>query len=155
MSDNLIRFIIRIFTVALSVAAFSTLFWTIIGHFRYMSREKRERLAQEAIANGHVVNARLAKTKRVKRSDPSRNDDYIILDVGIYEYEYKGKTYRSKLAAEDMTWPNELTLYYIKNPKKATAKGNIGLSEIGGGRCFLIVFAVLSFFELLSYLGRM
>ena len=157
MSDSLIRFIIRIFTVALSMAAFSTFFWVIIGHYRYMSVKKRERLAQEAIANGHVVDAKLVKTKRVMRGNPStRNEyDYIILDVGIYEYAYNGRTYRSKLAAEDTNWPKEMKLYYIKNPKKATMKSNIGISEIGGGKCFLIVFSVLAFFELMSYLGTL
>ena len=134
MSDQTIRFIIRIFTVALPIAAFSTLFWTIIGHYRYMSTVKKERLVQEAIANGHVVDAKLVKTKRITRSDPARSDDYIILRVGIYEYEYNGRTYRSKLAAEDVTWPKEMQLYYIKNPKKATAKGSIGTTEIGEGK---------------------
>ena len=55
-----------------------------------MSEKRRERLLQKAMDAGHVVTGRLVKVKRVTRSDPARRDDYVILRVATYEYEYKG-----------------------------------------------------------------
>lgn len=154
MSEEIIHLIIRIICFAMPIALFLAFFKLIFKHTLLMSQKRRERLLKKAMDAGHVVTGRLVKVKRVTRSDPARRDDYVILRVATYEYEYKGKTYRSKLTKDLISWPEELTLYYVKNPKRATTSGNIGSTETGAWECFRNWFLFLTALEILSFLSK-
>lgn len=155
MPDHYIRFIIRIICVALPVSLFATLFYYMFKQLLLAIKKSRNDLKQIAIDKGHVFTGKLVKTKRIIRSDPARNDDYIVLRVATYEYEYKGKKYKSKLCYEIVTWPDEIELYYIKNPKKATSAGNIGVPEINSWKFFRILFIIMTFFEFSSFYSNL
>ena len=112
-----------------------------VQRFLFAVKKKRNNLKQIAIDKGHVFTGKLLKTKQIKRNDPSRNEyDYLILDVAIYEY--KGKKYKSKLCMKNSSWPDEIELYYIKNPKKATTSGNLGETELNSGNFFRTLFII-------------
>ena len=143
---------------ALPISLVVMVCYTLFRHLLVAGEKKREMLARKAINDGRVVNGRLVKTKVVRRGTKSRDpDDYELVTVGTYEYEYKGKTYRSKLEYETGrgAHPKEMELYYIKNQKKATSRGNIGLTELGTGKCFWIVFLFLIATWVIPHLGNM
>ena len=151
MNEEMLHLVVRIFGVALPISIVITVFYFLIKYSSLLGRKKKEKLVQTAIKKGHVFTGTLAETKRERRRGRGRNEHaYRSFSVGIYEYEYKGKTYRCKLAAEKVKWPQEIELYYIKNPKKATTRGGIGTTEIGAGKCFWRWFLLLSLFQVLS-----
>ena len=67
-----------------------------VQRFLFAVKKKRNNLKQIAIDKGHVFTGKLVKTKRIIRSDPARNDDYIVLRVATYEYELQRKKIQIK-----------------------------------------------------------
>lgn len=63
----------------------------------------------------------------------------------------KEKNTNQSYGYEIVTWPDEIELYYIKNPKKATSAGNIGVPEINSWKFFRILFIIMTFFEFSSF----
>ena len=116
----------------LPLSLFIALFYFVFKHTFARSEKKNERLLQEAIQAGHVVNARLIKAKTEWWLDQATRmeDDTKMVRVGTYEYEYNGKTHRVKLCSERYDMPKERELYFIKNPKKVATGKNIACSEI-------------------------
>lgn len=92
-----------------------------------------------AKARGHVVTARLVKTHwRVPDNPRDLVERY---SLGIYEYEYRGKVYRYKYTAMDP--PDELTLYFVSNPRKAATESDTKLMSAHWGRWYLVIFAIV------------
>lgn len=109
---------------------------------------KRIKLVKEAIEKNHVIKGKLVRTKTVKRADPDRRDDndaYELYNMGIYEYEYNKKTYKTKIIRRLRGYPlqKEIDLFYVKNPKKATTESSLGKTEISWLKYFIITFIIL------------
>lgn len=147
INEEILHLIIRIITIALPVSLFITFAYFIIRTFILMAT--RDRLKKKVIAKGHVLSARLIKSTVTRGADGPYSDTQNYLDVGIYEYEYKGRKYRTKLSDENKSWPLEMELYYVKNPKKATSLNSIGSTEMGIRKCFFICFFILSAIQVL------
>lgn len=78
-------------------------------------KKKPGKAIETAKARGHVVTARLVDTHWTVPGNP--RDVVDRYSLGIYEYEWDGRTYKYRLSA--MTPPSELTLYFLRNPRKA------------------------------------
>lgn len=109
---------------------------------------KRIKLVKEAMEKNHVIKGKLVRTKTVKRADPDRRDDndsYELYKMGIYEYEYNKRTYKTKIMKRLRGYPlqKEIDLFYVKNPKKATTESSLGKTEISWLKYFIITFILL------------
>ena len=107
--------------------------------------KKRLKLVKEAMEKNHMLKGKLVKSKIVQRRNPTRPQDINMrrsFDLGIYEYEYKGKTYKTKILAHLGHLKKELDLFYVKNPKKATSEYSLGETEISWLKHFLITFII-------------
>ena len=106
---------------------------------------KRLKLVREAMEKNHMLKGKLVKSKIVQRRNPTRPQDINMrrsFDLGIYEYEYKGKTYKTKILAQLGHLQKDLDLFYVKNPKKATSEYSLGKTEISWLKHFIITFII-------------
>lgn len=85
----------------------------------------RNSLLRDAQKKGNIVVAHYLKSYDIINDDGT----YSGKRTGIYQYEYGGKKYRYKIVTTDTITPDELTLYYSKNPRKAALPDAIGFSE--------------------------
>lgn len=104
---------------------------------RAKSPKKRETALNQALAKGHVVTAILKKRHSSVRDPFSRSASGKV-DLGIYEYEYKGRKYRYKLY--DGQLPATVKLYFVKSPQKASEAAALGRSDT----CWPLVIAVIA-----------
>lgn len=84
----------------------------------------RKRLLEKAKEDGHIVEAHLQKKGTIMNHTP--NGVFSTMkEIGTYSYQVNGKKYVyqhiTTLGLDDT-----LTLYYIKNPRKATVGGDLG-----------------------------
>lgn len=103
----------------------------------------REKLRKEAIRKGHVIEATLQKSYNVVKHDTEFGNVGTIEDIGVYHYEYNGKTYKYQ-ATTSKGLSSKITLYYIKNPRKATVSMDLGNREIPWFRFYLIIALVIA-----------
>ena len=93
----------------------------------------RKSLREKAERKGNVVEAHLLK---------SHNADGIGMptmeDMGTYSYEVNGKSYRYRLLSTTGI-PKTITLYYIKNPRKATLANDLGNWESPWLKYYLVI----------------
>ena len=98
----------------------------------------RKSLREKAERKGHVVEAHLLKSHNIR----NHNTDGVPLptmeDMGIYSYEVNGKTYRYRLLSTTGI-PQTITLYYIKQPRKATLANDLGNWESPWLKFYLII----------------
>ena len=155
MFDRTVSIILNLLGVAMPVSLFMTLGNYLIKYtINAFNRDKKnQKLLEEAIAKNHAVKGTLVKTKKVKRTDPSRNEfDYITCEVGTYEYEYKGRKYRTKFTYETpFSFPKELDLYFVKNPKRATIVSELAMSRVDSWKFFWTWFFILAFCGYISH----
>ena len=102
----------------------------------------RKRMLAKAVAKGHAVTAYLEKSRDVyngMENGPMYRTNYT---HGYYRYEWNGRmyTYWAKTANH---LPEQITLYFKKNPRKACSASEFGLNEIGWGGAFLIMSVVM------------
>ena len=90
------------------------------------SKTRRERYKQQAIARGHVVTAQLKKRSYRRDDIPGTQTPYSYKCV--YEYTYNGKKYKRVVWDEDPQVT--ITLYFLKNPRKASRSGDLGATKI-------------------------
>ena len=152
MIAKIIMSILMGFMISLS---FSPLLTPIIVLFRtlFIVPVKRKKLVKEAEDKGHYVDAKLAKAY----DDRQHNDDgtytFSNCEVGIYKYEYKNKTITYRGDFVDYP-PQEIRLYYLKNPKKATDANSLGLREVPWLKIFLKTFLIVGVIcSVLAYIG--
>lgn len=101
----------------------------------------RKKLLNKAIADGHIVTAKL-----VKSYDETYSDDFGVADtgreIGLYTYEYNGKTYKYR-AVTTAHFPKEMELYFVKKPGKACMQDEIGLRESNWIKLYLSVTGII------------
>lgn len=100
----------------------------------------RKRFKELAIKKGRVVTATLQKSFPViSRKDGLPTGE----TLGRYSYDYKGKTY-SFSCTTHYEPASELTLYFQKNPRKATLESMLGLKESNWLRYFFVIAIVIA-----------
>ena len=99
----------------------------------------REKLLQKAKDAGHVIEAKLQKTY----DDRDKDGNWIGAMVGVYVYEHKGRTRKTRLSSH---WElsDTVNLYYIKNPKKAMPASQLGVCEQPWIKMYFLTWGVLS-----------
>ncbi len=107
---------------------------------------KRIKLLKKAMDEKHVVHSKLIKSKTVRINNSVHPQDIDMdenVDMGIYQYEYNGKIYTSKIFEKVGHLKDEVDLFYVNNPKKATSEYNLGKTEIDWKKYFLVSFIVI------------
>ena len=101
----------------------------------------RQKYVKKAIENGRVVQAKLVKSW--DSWNQSESGALIASNevLGVYTYEYKGKKYKYR-ASSTSYLPDELTLYFLKNPRKASLYDEIGFRESNWLQYWLIIAAI-------------
>lgn len=99
-------------------------------------RRQQESLNQ-AIANGHVVTA-ILKKRYGSVDDPFSRSARGMVELGVYEYEYKGRKYKYKLYDDYL--PTTVKLYFLKNPRKAVEAAALGASDT----CWPLIIAIIA-----------
>lgn len=114
--------------IAISIigACMITLPLYIISKVRGKSPKRHRAALDRAMSRGHVVTAVLKKRYSSVRDPYSRSANGLV-DMGLYEYEYKGKKYRYKLF--DDCLPPTLKLYFESKPRKAVEAEALGAVE--------------------------
>lgn len=106
-----------------------------------------KRILKKSIKEGHIVKAILIKATNAK-------GDYNITDssrkVGKYQYEYKNKKYKVDLVGQSPI-PQELTLYFERNPRKAVVENSLGLYESPLLKCYVVSIFIMS--VIITYIG--
>ena len=99
----------------------------------------REKLLEKAKADGHIIEAKLQKTY----DDRDKDGNWTGKTVGVYVYEHKGKTRKTRLSSH---WElsDTVNLYYIKNPKKAMPASQLGVCEQPWIKMYFLTCAVLA-----------
>ena len=64
-------------------------------------------------------------------------------EMGTYSYEVNGKSYRYRLVSTTGI-PETITLYYIKNPRKATLPLELGIFESPWLKYYLVIALVVA-----------
>lgn len=103
----------------------------------------RKNLREKAIRKGHVIEASLQKTHNVVKHDTNFGTVGTIKDVGVYCYQCNGKKYKYQLITTTKL-PSTITLYYIKNPRRATVARDLGNWETPWIRFYLIISLVIA-----------
>ncbi|MBP3477219.1 MAG: hypothetical protein J6K48_13045 [Lachnospiraceae bacterium] len=101
----------------------------------------RENLRKEAIRKGHVIEASLQKSYNAAEPDTEFGNVGTMEDIGVYHYQYNGKTYKYR-AITSKGLSSKITLYYIKNPRRATVACDLGNWETPWFRFYLIISLV-------------
>ena len=108
---------------------------------------KYKKMLNKAIEQGHVVKAKLIKVKDAAGEgghlDSSRQE-------GVYQYEYKNKTYKTHLVGESPI-RKEITLYFERNPRRAVSKERFGGYESPIFLCYLVSVLIVSL--IIIYIG--
>lgn len=116
-------------TIALCCAVPSGFFLTIIywvmRNLIYLPNVQPS-LAEKAKQKKRIVTATLIETQYLPDGS----------EKGIYEYDYKGKT-RTYVMFSEIPLEDRISLYYLRNPKKATQPPRIGLKEMPWIKCYL------------------
>lgn len=88
----------------------------------------QKKLFQEAVDKGNVVKAKLKSSYKVMRSDLDGDRHTMPYRTAIYVYEYKRKKYKYRARAHENP-PEEITLYFLKSPKRACLSREVGYTE--------------------------
>lgn len=145
---------ILIFSLVIGLAAGSMLsiiiapIFSVVRLCRYIPLIN-ERICEKAQRDGHMIHATLIKRKgyykrnyhttsnEIEHSTEEYRTEY------TYEYDCNGKKRRYKVDSKD-EFPETITLYYIKNPKKACIPGQLGYSEKYLIKHYFIISLILS-----------
>ena len=128
--------------VGMGMAPFFAIFATpIMVYFRIIFYVPfiREKLLQKAKADGHIIEAKLQKTY----DDRDNDGNWTGAEVGVYVYEHKGRTRKTRLSSH---WElsDTVNLYYIKNPKKAMPASQLGVCEQPWIKMYFLTCGVLA-----------
>lgn len=109
------------------------------------SKKRREKSLEKAITRKHVVRASLIKKVYLHPNTVESigkewgHSEY----RAYYEYFYNGRKYKFKM--DDDNPPHNLTLYFLKNPRKATIEECLSDSEVSWPIVYLIVMGIIFF----------
>ena len=96
-------------------------------------------LQEEAERKGNVVEAHLLKSHGIRDG----NGMPTMEEMGTYSYGVNGKSYRYRLMSTTGI-PETITLYYIKNPRKATLAHDLGTWEFPWLKYYLVIALVVA-----------
>ena len=127
MSSKQIAIILISLVLSPMLSVMSTPFLVFFRKVFYVPFARKKYL-KEAIEKGNIVQAKLVRSRDVTED----YNGYGLVSsnevIGLYEYSYNGKKYKYRASATSIL-PDELTLYFIKNPKKACLSDEIGFRE--------------------------
>ena len=103
----------------------------------------RKSLQEEAERKGNVVEAHLLKSHDIRTYDADGIGMPTMEEMGTYSYEVNGKPYRYRLMSTTGI-PETITLYYIKNPRKATLAHDLGTWESPWLKYYLVIALVVA-----------
>lgn len=112
-----------------------------------------QKILQKAIDKGHTVNASLVKSGDIVGVMQTNVDTSGVVDtgkiMGTYLYEYNGKKYKHHINTRNRL-PEEITLYFIKNPRKASLPSEIGYSESNWLLYYLVISIISCIITLIA-----
>lgn len=111
--------------------------WYIISTKLNLLPKRQEEARQKAMERGHVVTATFVRSYGRDVDNPN------LPSQCLYRYTCNGKSYKYTVFTDDP--PRELTLYYMRNPRKAAEGDAINASEKPWFLRFLIVAAIIIF----------
>ena len=117
--------------------AITPVFWLLRAWFYVPGIRKS--LQEEAERKGNVVEAHLLESHDCRDSNGMPTMD----EAGTYSYEVNGKSYRYRLVSTTGI-PKTITLYYIKNPRKATLPLELGIFESPWLKYYLVIALVVA-----------
>lgn len=119
-----------------------------VSLYRNTAKKSQERMLATAIERGHVVEASLIKQSTLLSDVPGIVGYTYRL---VYTYNYNGKKY--KYLYWSITPPETLTLYFVKDPRKATVPGAMSPEKTNWVLVYLILSAVFYLFLRMAYSG--
>lgn len=129
--------LVGIFLGPVASLAITPVFWLLRAWF-YVPFIRKS-LQEEAERKGNVVEAHLLESHGYIDSNGMPTMD----EVGKYSYEVNGKSYRYRLMSTTGI-PETITLYYIKNPRKATLAHDLGTWEFPWLKYYLEIALVVA-----------
>lgn len=96
----------------------------------------QNRYLRKAVDKGHVVEARFESSHDIY-SHQNGDHSYTGRERGSYVYEWKGKKYKYSAVTRNRL-PETISLYFLKNPRKASPQDMIGYKEVGWFKCYLM-----------------
>lgn len=128
---------------AFATAGLVTLPFYIASRTMEDNPKRKEAALQKAIERNHIVEATLVRIITKDPEDFNKND-FFRYDTCIYEYEWNGKKYKTRLASDDHF--HKLTMYFVKDPRKAMVPSSMILEKppINWKKIAIIVF-ILAF----------
>ena len=101
----------------------------------------QKKYVKKAIEDGRVVQAKLMKSWDSWNQSESGAIIASNEVLGVYTYEYKGKKYKYR-ASSTSHLADELTLYFLKNPRKASLENEIGFRESNWIQYYFVIAAI-------------
>ena len=129
--------LVGIFLGPVASLAITPVFWLLRAWFYVPGICKS--LQEEAERKGKVVEAHLLESHDCRDSNGMPTMD----EAGTYSYEVNGKSYRYRLVSTTGI-PETITLYYIKNPRKATLPLELGIFEFPWLKYYLVIALVVA-----------
>lgn len=128
-------------------AAFIVFFVTLFIEYRIAGAtgllNRKDRIMEQAIRDGHVVTAVLEPASvKFHVEDNGKNEERRVW-IGRYAYEVNGKTYWKVEGKLDSRPPASLQLYYADNPAKAFTAAEAGQKGNAFRRVVSIVISLL------------
>jgi hypothetical protein len=102
----------------------------------------RKKLLRQAKENNHVIKAKLIKYSDILTSNDGFGATASGERMAIYHYEYAGKKYKYRAITAGCL-PEEITLYYLRNPRKATVASELGLRESHWLLYYLLISVIM------------
>ena len=99
----------------------------------------RPKIRKKMLEKGHTVTAHLIRQNDILND----NGTVSCNEIGIYQYEYNNKTYKYKSISAG-TLSQEIELYFMKNPRKATTYNEIGLKETHWFKYYLVISVIIA-----------
>lgn len=111
-----------------------------------------KKLVEKAKLKGNVLTAHLVKHYD-QYNDSGQYKRTSGKEIGVYEYECNGNKYKYRYISINKL-PEEITLYYLKNPRKASVSKELYITQRSPWlKSFLVIFLicwVISFICLLN-----
>lgn len=140
---KLIACIIFGLAIGLVVALFITPIFCFLRLIFYVPFA-RKKLLEKAKENGHVIEAHLTKKHSLMPGD----DNSTVTtpqEMGTYIYYVNGKKYKYRFMTDaNPGLDKTITLFYIKNPRKAEVGGNLGNKEVPWIKSYLMISLIVT-----------
>lgn len=150
MGEDMIACIVLYAIISIMAGPFLSVFITpiycVVRSILYVPAIQN-RLMEEAKSKGHVVQATLIKTKKIMyRTDNNGDRMYDPHQKGKYKYQVNGRNYTRTLMMDSISvdFDDEVTLYWLKKPRRAHSYGNLGYFELPHPFLSWLLISVLS-----------